>query len=167
MWVVRIILLFVLAVLTVPASGQAKVLKGDQITREALLADLVPRPMTRSIGSNTKPSASIMIMFETNSAELTEDSKKRLGVVGQALNDDQLSKFSFMLEGHADPRGTPDLNQRLSEERAESVRQYLVQSRSVGVARLKSIGKGDREPLNTTNPAAPENRRVTIITEVQ
>ena len=78
---------------------------------------------------------------------------------GQA---DRLARFKFSIEGHADPRGASDSNQRLSEERAEAVRQYLVQTKNIESERLQSVGKGDKEPLNVNDPAAPENRRVTI-----
>ena len=74
------------------------------------------------------------------------------------------NEYKFLIEGHADPRGTAEMNQVLSEGRAEAVRQYLVQSQSVAEARLQAIGKGATEPMNQTNPAAPENRRVTIVT---
>jgi OOP family OmpA-OmpF porin len=51
----------------------------------------------------------------------------------------------------------------LSKGRAESVKLYLVQAQKVREDRLTAMGKGDTEPLNTANPAAPENRRVTFV----
>jgi outer membrane protein OmpA-like peptidoglycan-associated protein len=87
-----------------------------------------------------------------------------MDVVGRALNADKLAPFKFSIEGHADPRGGTELNQRLSEERAQSVRQYLVENHHIDPQRLTSVGKGDKEPLNEKDPAAPENRRVTIVT---
>jgi OOP family OmpA-OmpF porin len=40
---------------------------------------------------------------------------------------------------------------------------YLTRQHSIAEARLKSVGKGDAEPLNPADPAAPENRRVTFV----
>jgi outer membrane protein OmpA-like peptidoglycan-associated protein len=83
--------------------------------------------------------------------------------VGQALNSEKLGDFRFAVQGHADPRGDPEANLRLSQLRAEAVRQYLVQNKHIADQRLEAVGKGDRELLNPANPTAPENRRVTIV----
>ena len=158
-----ILMALIVAALSLPASAQTKqVLKGAQITKEALIPALIPRD--RSFGPTKQ---SILITFETNSTELTAEAKRALDVVGQALNDNKLIEYKFVIEGHADPRGNADLNQQLSEGRADTVRQYLVQNASVAEPRLKAIGKGATELLNETNPAAPENRRVTIVTSFQ
>lgn len=170
-----IVVALVLAASFGPSMAQStKVLKGNQITEQALIEALVPPAGTRSIrpggapaSAEKPPAQGLMIVFETNSAELTADGKQKLDIVGKALNTDKLASFSFQVEGHADPRGTPDWNLRLSQERAEAVRQYLVQAQNVTPDRLKPVGKGDREPLNTERPAAVENRRVTIVTIVQ
>ena len=108
-----------------------------------------------------------MIEFQTNSVGLTATAKEQLAIVGKALNTNRLMPFDFIVEGHADPRGNSDANQRLSAARAESVRQYLIRDQEVAPARLRAVGKGDKEPLNRENPSAPENRRVTIIRVVQ
>ncbi len=125
-------------------------------------------PASRPPAQVARPaSAAVLITFETNSAELTATAKQSLDVVARALQDQQLSGLAFAIEGHADLRGSPDDNLRLSQARADSVRQYLVVARNVDPARLRAVGKGDREPLNTREIAAPENRRVTFVTQQQ
>ncbi len=157
------------------------VLKGKSVTEENLLDALEPSQaiITRSLrvrpsGSSAvaapptrKPSASLLITFETNSAELTPAAKQQLDVVGAALKNDRLAEYNFNVEGHADPRGNAAANMQLSKERAESVRTYLVSTHGIGAQRLNAEGKGDLELLNRAFPAAPENRRVTIVTNVQ
>jgi outer membrane protein OmpA-like peptidoglycan-associated protein len=166
------------------ASAQnEKVLSGDAITESAVIQALTPAagssveaPRTRGIRPNREnapgmiadtpaktASASLLITFQTNSAQLTSDAKKKLDVVGEALNSDRLNDYQFSIQGHADPSGNPVSNLKLSQRRAESVREYLVQYKHIENQRLKAIGKGDKEPLNTANPVAPENRRVTIV----
>jgi outer membrane protein OmpA-like peptidoglycan-associated protein len=176
------LLMVPLVALSCSAAAQSeKVLRGKDITESALIEALTPgtesvdTPVrTRSIRvSPDKPtlaasaakqaSASLLITFETNSAELTPRAKQSLDVVGEALNSNKLAEFRFAIEGHADPRGGSELNQRLSQLRAESVRQYLVQNKHVEDRRLEAVGKGDKELMNFANPIAPENRRVTII----
>ncbi len=162
------------------ASGTT-VLKGKSVTEANLLDALEPQDkvVTRSLrvrpsGSSAvaapptrKPSASLLITFETNSADLTAAAKQQLDVVGAALKNDRLAEYNFNVEGHADPRGTAAANMVLSRERAESVRAYLVSTHGIGPQRLNAEGKGDLELLNRAYPAAPENRRVTIVTNVQ
>ena len=162
------------------ASGTT-VLKGKSVTEANLLDALEPQDkiVTRSLrvrpsGSSAvaapptrKPSASLLITFETNSADLTAAAKQQLDVVGAALKNDRLADYNFNVEGHADPRGNAAANMLLSRERAESVRAYLVSTHGIGPQRLNAEGKGDLELLNRAVPAAPENRRVTIVTNVQ
>lgn len=106
---------------------------------------------------------SLLITFDTNSANLTAGARQSLTVVGQALASEKLAASRFAIEGHADPRGIPAANLQLSQLRAQSVRDYLVGTMNIDRARLEAVGKGDREPMNAANPDAPENRRVTIV----
>ncbi len=160
------------------------VLKGNAVTESNLVDALTPEDapvVTRSLrvqrdnpvkpgavaDKPRKASASLLITFETNSAELLPQAKKQLDVVAAALRNDKMAEYSFNVEGHADPRGTHDGNLTLSQQRAESVRSYLVTQHSIDPKRLKAVGKGDAELLNKANPNAIENRRVTIVTDVQ
>lgn len=170
------------------ASGHAMAQPGDVVMREGTFSEqqikdmlspsvrsIRPRPSdaastagTAKSGEQTPatlvtPKASFLFTFATNSAELTSRARESLDVLGRALSSVELAKFAFVVEGHADPRGNADLNMRLSQARAESVRRYLVLNHRIASSRLDAIGKGDREILNRSFPAAPENRRVTII----
>lgn len=109
-------------------------------------------------------SASLMITFETDSARLTAESKVQLANLGAALTSEKLANYKFNIEGHADSRGAADHNLKLSEERAQVVRQYLISNHQIDGSRLNALGKGDAEQLNPGNPAAPENRRVRVVT---
>jgi len=158
-------------------AGGTTLLRGRQVTEENLLDALTPAPaaiVTRGLKvrpSGTmpdpaprKPSASLLITFETNSSDLTAAARQQLDVVGAALKNERLAEFNFNVEGHADPRGSADYNLVLSRQRAESVREYLIVRHGIGAQRLVAEGKGDLELLNRAVPAAPENRRVTIVT---
>jgi OOP family OmpA-OmpF porin len=163
-------LIAIVASYCLPAAGQ-QMLQGQEITESALIEALTPAPapiVTRSLNAAPaaapKPAkAALLITFETNATMLTPGAKRELDVVGRALNTSRLADFNFLIEGHADPRGSSDKNLRLSEGRAAAVREYLVQNQSVREERLKAVGKGDREPLNAANPSAPENRRVVFV----
>lgn len=158
------------------------ILKGKDLTERNLIEALTPAPdevRTRSIRverdqSLGKPSrsdvaksagASLLITFQTNSAQLTQQARSSLDVVGRALQAERLAEFSFAIEGHADPRGRHEYNLVLSKARADSVVEYLTTRHSIERERLKAIGKGDTEPMIPERPEAAENRRVTIVTQ--
>jgi OmpA-OmpF porin, OOP family len=172
-------LLLPMSITLAHADVSTTVLKGKDVTEGNLVDALTPieAPIkTRSLRvqrdtpgqqAARKPSASLLITFETNSSELTAQARKQLDVVAQALRNDKLAEYHFNVEGHADPRGGDELNQGLSQQRAESVLAYLVSAHGIEASRLKAIGKGSSELLNKANPIAAENRRVTIVTNVQ
>ena len=70
------------------------------------------------------------------------------------------------VEGHTDSRASDSYNMKLSQERADAVRQYLI-DQGVASERLVAIGKGEREPLDSRE--TPEswdlNRRVEFLIE--
>jgi outer membrane protein OmpA-like peptidoglycan-associated protein len=172
--ILSFLVLVALCASTTWAQG-TKIFTGEDITESAVIEALTPdEPIrTRSISVvrdsvPAKPAAaSLLITFKTDSADLTPRAKQSLDVVARALSSDQLSDFKFSVEGHADPRGGPEYNMRLSEARAGSVVNYLVAQHRIPRARLQPVGKGETELLNLTKPDAPENRRVTIKTVVE
>lgn len=159
------------------APNKGEVLKGADVTPDNLVDALAPpdaAPLTRGLrierdrpagGSAAKRTAvSLLITFLTNSSTLTTPSRQQLDTLAAALKDDRLLTRKFTIEGHADPRGNERANLVLSQQRAESVRQYLINSHGVAADRLLSVGKGSSELMNSDDVTAPENRRVTIVT---
>ena len=172
--------------LSFPSLGQVdKVFNSGEISESSLVDALMPasEPVqgtirkTRSIRISPerdapvaiakRPSASMLVTFETNSAELTPRAKQMLDTLGKALQSDKLAVFKFSIEGHADPRGGEQFNLQLSQQRAEKVVSYLAEQQKIDQRRLVAIGKGQSQLLNTSNPDAPENRRVTVRTIVE
>ena len=72
-----------------------------------------------------------------------------------------------MIEGHTDSSGAAAYNQSLSEKRAASVRDYLVNQADVDAARLTSRGYGETRPIATNDTAEgrAQNRRVSAVVE--
>lgn len=103
------------------------------------------------------------VLFASDKSELLPIAKERLDQVAAALqNTDPGQKI--VVEGYTDSVGDDAYNQKLSEERAKSVRDYLV-SKGVESNRISSVGKGESSPVsdNTSPEGRANNRRVEII----
>ena len=108
-------------------------------------------------------SLSLAIQFDLNSARVRPESGAVLGNLVAALLSPELKGNRFLIEGHTDARGVPAANLRLSQQRAEEVRLYLM-ALGVHPERLKAVGKGSREPANPLDPLSADNRRVRVVT---
>jgi outer membrane protein OmpA-like peptidoglycan-associated protein len=100
------------------------------------------------------------IHFENDSAEIKGDSFIILDEVADAmLRNPQIRRVE--VQGHTDSRGDNDHNQQLSQARAESVVQYLIDA-GVDPRRLEARGYGEDQPIapNVTSAGRAKNRRV-------
>jgi len=113
--------------------------------------------------SNTEAALSMEIFFAYNSAELTDVAKDYLKPVGEAMASEKLQSLDFVVEGHTDAIGGYTYNKNLSEERAKSVKLFLVDTFHIAPTRIQIIGKGKSELLDRKNPASEVNRRVRIV----
>jgi outer membrane protein OmpA-like peptidoglycan-associated protein len=68
----------------------------------------------------------------------------------------------FEIIGHTDNKGSDDYNQKLSEDRARSVKHYLIDNYKVKPISLLDSGKGESELLANIDGSNPKNRRVEI-----
>jgi OOP family OmpA-OmpF porin len=105
------------------------------------------------------------IRFDTGSALLTPGAKTVLDGLARTLRG-QTNLFT-QIRGHTDDEGVASFNQLLSEQRAGSVRQYLIQ-KSVPSSRLSSKGLGESEPMvpNDTSENREKNRRIEFILSI-
>lgn len=69
------------------------------------------------------------------------------------------------IEGHTDSRGSDKLNQKLSTDRSNAVKEYLIANSSIDASRLKSVGYGEKKPIasNNTTAGRQKNRRIDVI----
>lgn len=109
-----------------------------------------------------RASLSLQIQFDFNSARVKLESSQALANLAMALQSKELQAAKFAIEGHTDSKGGADYNQRLSQQRADAVREYLV-GKGVDGTRLTATGKGSSDPAKKDDPFAAENRRVKII----
>jgi len=96
------------------------------------------------------------LFFDFDSAELKQGGLGELDRVADVLN--KYRKTTIRIEGHTDRSGPAEYNQKLSERRAEAVKEALIQ-RGVIQERLKAEGYGESQPVSS-EPA--RNRRVEL-----
>jgi len=118
----------------------------------------------RRRGSDDQPlSVNLYVNFDYNSADLTSDARITLDQLGTALRDPRLEAFSFVIAGHTDAKGGVDFNQKLSERRAEAVRNYMITQFGIAAERLTAKGYGKSQLLDPDHPEDGVNRRVQVI----
>ena len=103
------------------------------------------------------------VYFDFNKATIKPVSFDILNQVAQVLKGNpQLVRIR--IEGHTDSKGNDAYNKKLSQARAESVRNYLV-AKGIDSNRLVPAGFGEEQPVatNTTNDGRSENRRVEFV----
>jgi len=127
--------------------------------KSAVTSDVSPSPLA---AATDKPSLSLLIQFDFNSARVRPESQQALANLSQALQSPELVHSNFSVEGHTDAKGRSDQNQKLSQQRADAVSDFL-KKWGVADARLVATGKGASQLANTVDPFAAENRRVRIV----
>ncbi len=101
------------------------------------------------------------VLFDSGKSSIKEESNKVLNDIIAILKEYPTAKFK--VEGHTDSQGAAKLNQRLSDSRANSVKNFLTEN-GVDQFRLSAIGYGEDRPIatNKTRAGRAKNRRVEI-----
>jgi len=102
------------------------------------------------------------VLFRSGSFELLPGARERLAKVSGIVL--AYPSLHVAVEGHTDSIGTDDYNQQLSEHRALSVRDYLVQQ-GISTSAIEARGFGKTEPIATNDTAEgrQQNRRVELV----
>ena len=103
------------------------------------------------------------VTFPVNRAEISDEAKQ---IVDEAIAPLKAANKGvyFEIEGHTDSTGPEAYNQRLGEERAMAVRDYLAKTHGIALSRLNVISYGSGKPVvdNKTRENRAQNRRVVI-----
>lgn len=99
------------------------------------------------------------IMFKTNSSEITPESQTTLMKAYEALL--KFPEIEIEIQGHTDNTGSMRTNLRLSQARADAVKNWLV-ARGISAVRITTKGYGPDRPIasNTTKEGRQKNRRI-------
>jgi OOP family OmpA-OmpF porin len=171
-----------------PAAGQIKLDSGDMVSAlqgvdeaatsgisAASLRQLVAqgiRDPSRTNRMNREPLSqqlgnlaqfTIAIQFDFDSARIRPDSFRAVGLLADSLYHPYLQGYRILIVGHTDAKGKRDYNLQLSQQRADAVREALINPFGISPARIEAVGLGEEQLLNRSNPEAAENRRVQLI----
>ncbi len=149
------------AVLGGIVGGVAGGVIGNKMDKQANdIKNALPGAEVERVGEGIKITLSEnMVNFAFNSAELTSSAKTNLDKLATVLINNPDTNINIY--GHTDNKGTAQVNQKISENRANSVKNYLI-SKGIASSRMITMGRGFSEPIasNDTEAGRAQNRRV-------
>lgn len=145
-----------------PASNPNDLAAIKRISGQSRSLSATDRDQMAAIATK-RPKINLEINFEYNSATLTPKAEPQLNSLGEALTSSDLKGSIIMLGGHTDAKGGDHYNQVLSERRAETVKQFLMDKYHIPAENLVAAGYGKKGLKNLNDPMAAENRRVEIV----
>jgi OmpA-OmpF porin, OOP family len=134
---------------------------GDRIKARA---DAQPQKRPPIVPQLTKlPQIRFDIVFDPDSSLIRPASYQTIGSIADALTDPKTRPYRYLIVDHVESAGRRDHNLILSQRRAESVRDVLVNTFKVSPKRLQALGLGEEQLQDVNRPASPANARVQII----
>jgi OOP family OmpA-OmpF porin len=163
--------------------GSAGTTRGIRLGAQPPAPAPAPSGTRASTGATAKPAAAqpaaqstanqgearLSVPFASGSAVISPVAARVLDELGKALSSPKLAEYKFRVEGHTDTVGAPDMNKALSEQRANSVADYLVTKFGIDRSRLTPVGMGEDGLLVATGPGVSNaaNRQVRVVTLTQ
>jgi outer membrane protein OmpA-like peptidoglycan-associated protein len=150
------------AILGAAVGGAAGAVIGKRMDEQAEeLAEDIPDATVQRIGEGIAVTFDSGILFDFDSSALRSEARENLANLAASLAE--YPESEVLIVGHTDATGSEEYNQRLSERRAGSARNFLVQQ-GVAATRIDAQGRGEMEPIasNETEAGQQENRRVEV-----
>ncbi len=112
-----------------------------------------------------KVTIALNVEFDTNKAVVKDKYYDEIKKVADFMKE--FPNTTAAIEGHTDNIANAAYNQKLSEKRANSVRQYLIDKFGIDASRLTAVGYGPTKPIagNDTKEGRQKNRRVQAVLE--
>lgn len=150
------------AIIGAAVGGAAGALIGRQMDKQAeeLKKDLEGATVER-VGEGILITFESGLVFDFDSYNLREETKTNLTELSETLK--KYDDTNILIEGHTDNTGEDNYNQKLSENRADAVENFIV-TQGIDKSRVTTKGYGESQPLdsNDTDAGKQKNRRVEV-----
>jgi outer membrane protein OmpA-like peptidoglycan-associated protein len=134
----------------------------QQSLRDSSRANRVNRPpLSEELAKHAQ--LTVAIQFDFDSATIRPDSFAAVGLMADALYHPHLQGYCFLVIGHTDAKGSREYNLKLSQQRADAIREALIKPFGIAPARIEAVGLGEEQLLNSSDPEDAENRRVQLV----
>src|SRR6185312_10096765 len=142
---------------------QGHLTKLDQTTQEALDRATAAGKLAEGKFLYEMVLSDDSVKFPVDSSKLSSEAEQRLQTFVDKLKNDNRNVY-LEIQGHTDATGSDTVNQRLGQERAETVRLFMNQH-GVALNRMSTISYGKKDPVasNKTRAGRAQNRRVVIV----
>ncbi|MFN7927102.1 MAG: OmpA family protein [Blastocatellia bacterium] len=137
--------------------------KAAQETADAAIAGINETNNRISMMDDFEERKAVSVNFKAGSYVLSDDAKNILDAIAAQAKTEKA--YLIEIAGHASSEGKLDVNRKLSQERADEVIRYLVESHNIPLRRIATtMGYGISQPVadNTTKEGREQNRRVDV-----
>ena len=110
------------------------------------------------------PTFNVDIQFDPDTPVVRPDSYETVGRIADAMVQSTMLPYTFLIVGHIESNGKRESNVILSQRRADSIRDILVNTFKISTKRLQTIGLGEEQLLDPAHPTAPVNQQIQIMT---
>jgi outer membrane protein OmpA-like peptidoglycan-associated protein len=150
------------AIIGAAVGGTAGAVIGQRMDKKAeeLDEELEDAEVER-VGEGIKVTFDSGLLFDFDSAALRTAAERDLAEFANSMQE--FDEARILIVGHTDSKGSEAYNQDLSERRAASAADYLIEQ-EIGSSRLNTVGRGETEPVatNETAEGRQQNRRVEV-----
>jgi outer membrane protein OmpA-like peptidoglycan-associated protein len=150
------------AIIGAVVGGTAGAIIGQRMDRKAAeLEEELENAEVERVGEGIKVTFDNAILFDFDSAALRTNAQENLREFASSMQD--FEGTEVLIVGHTDSKGSEEYNLRLSERRASSAAEYLIEQ-GLRPSRITTMGKGESEPVatNETAEGRQQNRRVEV-----
>jgi OmpA-OmpF porin, OOP family len=148
------ILAVIIMLMAVATAAQAQRAGGlPELTPDARIGDC----------ANCVAIISLNVEFDTNKAVVKDKYRNEIKKVSDFMK--QYPNTTAVIEGHTDNVFNAEYNKKLSQERANSVKQYIINNFGIKASRLSAVGYGLTKPIasNNNEEGRQKNRRVQAV----
>ena len=110
------------------------------------------------------PRFMVEVQFDPDASTIRPESYQTLGRIADALCHSTLLRYGFLIVGRTDATGKREYNLTLSQKRANSIRDALVNTFKISSKRLQAVGLGEEQLQDAARPTAAINQQVQVVT---